>query len=109
MMKSVDDIAAAIRRDLREPDKLLGLAHNLERVGYDLRRIEQWMLRGEVNEPGVPRMTEARELMEEIAHQDPSLENPHSNPLNEGLTGGRLVDAQLADMQAEREGFDPRP
>ena len=41
---------------------------------------------------------------------DSVLHPPHRpNPLNEGLTGGRLLDAQLADYGAMREGFDPRP
>lgn len=107
MMRSLDDIAAAIRRDLHEPDKLLGLAHNLERVAYDLRLIEEWMHRDEGN--AQLRLSQAWKLMAQIAHHDPNFEGYKPNPLNEGLTGGRLVDAQLADMQAEREGYDPTP
>jgi hypothetical protein len=64
-MKNINQIADAIERDRREPDKIMLYVSDLRRVAYDLRLVYEWA--DEIEGNAQLRMIEAKELLKEIS------------------------------------------
>ena len=62
---TIDEIADALERDRREPDKVLCYVQSLRRMALKLRDVNEWANKPEGD--ARLRMTEARELLRSVA------------------------------------------
>lgn len=68
MPQSLDELAAALERDRREPDKVLLYVHDLHRMARELRDVAEWAAKDEGR--AHLRLIQARDLLDRIAGYD---------------------------------------